>query len=120
KLDKKYYGWVIDEFSLVKTTDTSFYKAEMIKSGIEENVYFTLDGKYFKSKNIVVNESWNIESLSHSQYYKDAPYNFLHPDKTFDLPEILKEISGIALADNNTMYCIQDETGIVFKYDLNK
>lgn len=117
KLDNKYAGWVIDEFALVKTADTTFYKAELIKSAVEENVYFTLDGKYYKSKNIVANEPWVISSLSGTEKMKVAPYNFLNPDKTFDMPEVLKEISGIAFDDQATLYCVQDETGIVFQYN---
>lgn len=120
KLDKKYAGWVIDEFALVKTADTTFYKAEVIKSAVEENVYFTLDGKYYKSKNIVANEPWMISSLSGTEKMTAAPYNFLNPDRTFDMPEVLKEISGIAFDDRATLYCVQDETGIVFQYNIEK
>lgn len=120
KLDKKYAGWVVDEFALVTTADTSFYKAELIKSAVEENVYFTLDGKYYKSKNIVANEPWVLSSLSDSQYFQEAPYNFLKPDKTFDMPEVLKEISGIAFDNKATLYCIQDEAGVVFQYDTQR
>lgn len=47
-------------------------------------------------------------------------YHFYQPDRIYVLPSILQEISGIALADNNTMYCIQDENGTVYKYDLRK
>jgi len=50
----------------------------------------------------------------------EAPYLFLKPDKIGDMPNILKEISGISLTDAHTFYCIQDESGIVFKYDLQK
>lgn len=120
KLDKKYQGWVVDEFAMVKTQDTSFYKAEMVKSGIEENVYFTLDGKYYRPKNLIVNEDWDLKTLASSSYFKNAPYSFLNPDKTFDMPDVLKEISGIALAGNSILYCIQDETGAIFKYNMEK
>lgn len=120
KLDKKYYGWSIDEYALVKLHDTAFYKVEILKGGLEENIYFTTDGKYYKTKNTLVKEYWDLESLANSEHYQKAPYNFLNPHKTYDVPEILKEISGIAWAGNNILYCVQDETGIIFKYDISK
>lgn len=120
KLDKKHYGWVIDEYAFVKLPDTSFFKVELLKGGVEENIYFTTDGKYYKAKHIAVNESWNLKSLSNANNFTKAPYDFLNPQKTFDMPELLKEISGIAWAGNNTIYCVQDETGIIFKYNLEK
>jgi len=120
KLDKKYFGWTIDEFALVEMPDTSFYKAEILRDGIEENVYFTLNGKYYKTKNIVLNESWNIASLEKSEYYSKSAYNLTRPDKTYDMPEILVEISGIAVLNETDILCIQDEDGIVFRYNIQK
>ncbi|MBN2348019.1 MAG: hypothetical protein JXJ22_04230 [Bacteroidales bacterium] len=117
KLDKKYFGWTIDEFSLVETPDTNFYKAEILRDGIEENLYFTLDGKYYKTKNIVLNESWNIASLEKSEFYNKSNYNLTRPDKTYEMPEILVEISGIAVLNETDIFCIQDEAGIVFRYN---
>jgi len=35
------------------------------------------------------------------------------------LPDDLREVSGIAIIDPNTIACIQDEMGIIFMYDLN-
>lgn len=120
KLDKEYFGWTIDEFSLVKMPDTSFYKAEILHDGIEENIYFTLDGKYFKAKNMVLQEAWNIASLESNPHYKKSAYYLTRPDETYDLPEILVEISGIAVLNDSEIFCIQDEAGIVFRYNLQK
>lgn len=120
KLEKKYYGWVYDDFAFVQLSDTSFYKVELLKGGVEENIYFTTDGKYYKTKNVVVNESWDLNILRKSDRFKHAPYDFLSPYKSFDMPEPLKEISGIARAGGNTMFCVQDETGIIFKYNLER
>lgn len=120
KLDKKYYGWVIDEYAFVNLPDTSFFKVELLKGGLEENIYFTIDGKYYKPTNISVNESWDMKSLSNASHYENAPYDFLSPQRTYDMPEALKEISGIVWAGNNTLYCVQDETGIIFKYNIEK
>lgn len=120
KLEKKYFGWTIDEFALVEMSDTSFYKAEILRDGIEENVYFTLEGKYYKTKNIVLNESWNIAALENSKYYNKSAYSLTHPDKSYYMPEILVEVSGIAVLNDTEIFCIQDEAGIVFSYNLEK
>lgn len=120
KLDKRYFGWTIDEFTLVEICDTSFYKAEILHDGIEENVYFTIDGKYYKAKNMVLNESWDISSLKKNNNYNNGMYDLTQPDKSFDLPEILVEISGIAVLNDTDVLCIQDEIGVVFSYNLQK
>ena len=36
----------------------------------------------------------------------------------WELPDILREVSGIAMMDNNRIACIQDEAGIIFIYNL--
>lgn len=47
-------------------------------------------------------------------------YNLDHPDERLQLPEILREVSGITDVDINTLALVQDENGIVFIYDLEK
>ncbi|KAF0236374.1 MAG: hypothetical protein FD181_2811 [Prolixibacteraceae bacterium] len=120
KLNKSYEGWTFDELHLVETKDTSFYKVEMMKTGIEENVYFTTDGKYYKPSNLIFNENWTTDNLSVAFNNEKLPYNFLKPNKTFEMPEILREISGIAMGSENMIYCIQDETGILFTFDTKQ
>lgn len=39
-------------------------------------------------------------------------------EKKWELPDILSEVSGIAMMDNNRIACIQDEDGIIFIYNL--
>ena len=53
RLAKKYDDWTVDEYSLVKMPDTSFYKVELIHDGEEKNAYFTKNGKYDHSQNNV-------------------------------------------------------------------
>jgi len=118
KLAKRYEGWSVDESELVEMPDTAFYKFELMKGGIEENVYFSLDGKYYKPHNIPVSETWTVKNLSSANKNKTGPYNFLNPDKVFELPEILREISGLTMISDNEFFVIQDEIGAVFKYDL--
>lgn len=120
KLNKKFFGWTIDEFALVEMHDTSFYKVEVLLDGVEENIYFTLKGKYYKTKNMVLNESWNIASLKKNEWYKHTNYQLTRPVTTYEMPEILKEISGIAVLNDTDIFCVQDEVGIVFRYNIQK
>ncbi|MBK8503172.1 MAG: hypothetical protein IPL46_13715 [Saprospiraceae bacterium] len=47
-------------------------------------------------------------------------YNLSKPDFTSELPDTLREISGLTDIDNTTFACIQDEKGILFIYDISK
>ncbi len=47
-------------------------------------------------------------------------YNLTTPDKVYNLPPSLHEISGITTVDASSVACIQDEHGMVFIYDLNR
>ena len=47
-------------------------------------------------------------------------YNLTAPDKVYNLPPSLHEISGITTVDASSLACIQDEHGLVFIYDLNR
>lgn len=121
KLAKKHQGWLLDEVSVVTTSDTSFLKVEVIKDGLEQNLFFTTDGKWYKAKSIVVSDKWTIENLEESSLFKSAPYSFLAPEETYTMPEILREISGVVLApEENSVFCVQDELGAVFEYDFEK
>ena len=73
-----------------------------------------------QTKNMPADTSGVLSKLSGSGYYRDAPYDFSRPQETYVLPDILREISGIAIADSTTLYCIQDELGTIFKYNLRE
>lgn len=122
KLEKSYPGWLFDEISLISVRDTSFLKVEILKDGVEQNLFFTIDGKWYKSQSVVTSDKWSVTNLSGSALYVDADYNLLSPDSVYQLPEMLREVSGIALTKQNTLFCVQDELGAVFEYDfsLNK
>lgn len=48
------------------------------------------------------------------------PYDLSKPDAIYELPDILKEISGLTIASNGELACVQDEDGIIFFYNLDK
>jgi uncharacterized protein YjiK len=59
-----------------------------------------------------------------SKNQQKMPFSFQFdlnkPAKTYELPPILKEISGLSFNKNNELACIQDEDGFIFFYDLDK
>lgn len=50
----------------------------------------------------------------------NLPYNFEAPSEKYDLPDKLKEISGLSYYKKNQLICVNDEEGKIFIYDINK
>ena len=44
-------------------------------------------------------------------------YDFNEPDEIMVLPDTLREISGITPGNDNSLYCVQDENGILFQFN---
>jgi hypothetical protein len=53
-------------------------------------------------------------------YAENIEYDIKNSSKIYKLTSELNEISGIDIIDNNIVLCIEDETGNIYKYDLNK
>ena len=60
------------------------------------------------------------ESESTVIQHVDLPYDFENPTEKYDLPNKLKEISGISYYKKNQLVCVNDEVGKIFIYDLNE
>ncbi len=52
-----------------------------------------------------------------SEYF---PYDISNANKKYNLPKELHEISGLSYSSKKKLYCVQDEKGIVYSYDLKK
>jgi len=63
-----------------------------------------------------INLSLSAQNSAKSSYR--FPYDLRYPTQQYVLPDELREVSGIALFDKNTIICIQDEKGKLFFYDL--
>ena len=50
----------------------------------------------------------------------NLPYDFENPSEKYDLPDKLKEISGLSYYKKNQLVCVNDEQGKIFIYDLNE
>ncbi|HEX8548063.1 MAG TPA: SdiA-regulated domain-containing protein [Cytophagaceae bacterium] len=45
-------------------------------------------------------------------------YDFSKPSNVFELPEELKEVSGIVYLEDELLACVQDEVGAIYYYNL--
>ena len=117
KINKSYPGYIIDEFSKVITADTSFIRLEIIKEGIEQNVYFTEEGKWYSTEWKFSDSKWSDQTLENFRGLK-LDFDLLKPHRIIEMPDVLREISGIAVVGDHTVLCVQDEIGAVFEYDL--
>lgn len=117
KLDKQYPGWLLDETSLITANDSTFIKVEVVMDGVEHNLYYTTEGKKYDPRGLMDSEGWSAKDLA-ATMPADEPYNVLRPDSSWALPALLREVSGIAMAGPHSVYCVQDELGAVFEYDL--
>src|SRR5690606_9556130 len=89
-----------------------------IQDGIEHNMFFTTDGKIYKPRSSLVSEKWDMGTITAIGIRGPAGYDLLSPDTIHELPPILREISGIAVVDEQKVLCVQDELGVVFEFDL--
>ena len=47
-------------------------------------------------------------------------YQYEKPNKKYNLPSILTEVSGLVLNDSLTVVCVQDELGVLYEFSLTK
>jgi uncharacterized protein YjiK len=59
----------------------------------------------------------NNEYILYKRSGYQFPYHLVNPDKSWELPESLVEISGLSYIDNNRLACIQDESGIIYVFN---
>lgn len=118
KIDKQYPGWLLDETSMITAKDSTFIKVEVVMDGVEHNLYYTTEGKKYDPRSLMSSDGWSAADIAKA-LPPDGPYNLLKPDSSYLLPPLLREVSGISVAGPHSVYCVQDELGAVFEYDLH-
>ncbi len=68
------------------------------------------------SINCFSQDGYKYMLFEHSNY--EFPYDFAKPDKSWDLPKKLEEISGLGFIDKNRLACVQDEKGNIYIFNL--
>lgn len=61
--------------------------------------------------------STSMESGNETSSKNEADVNSITVNQVWELPSVLKEVSGIAYMDENRFACIQDEDGIIFIFN---
>ena len=63
---------------------------------------------------------WNYDDSIYQLEINGDSIDLKNPDKRWDLPEELEEISGLSYIKRDQLACIQDEDGFFYIYDLKK
>lgn len=125
-LQKKYFDYELEELDLVKKSDnTVYYKIELEKNYYDLVLRFTTEGKKIPFKDGVrKSKPGRKKSISPCSFelfkniVQTEGYDLNKPDYRYDLPDELLEISGLDLLNDSIIACIQDESGIIFYYNL--
>ena len=109
---KNYSAFKITQAYSLKSTESVQYK--LIAASSHERIHLWIDD----SGSIVSKKTFTAEKKKMLKGSTSGGLSSILAK--WELPTILKEISGIAMIDQNRVACVQDEMGIVFIYDLNK
>lgn len=51
---------------------------------------------------------------------ENFPYSIYEPDEIYELKDQLREISGLSYYNKNSLLCVNDEKGVIYRYSLKK
>ncbi|MFZ7116716.1 MAG: SdiA-regulated domain-containing protein [Bacteroidota bacterium] len=110
--NKDFSGFKITQAFLLWSNEHVQYK--LIASSLKDRVHIWMDNSgAIESKKVFAREK---KALVKSGAIK----GFSAIDSKWELPDVLREVSGVAMHKNNIVACVQDEQGTVFLYDLTK
>ena len=109
---KNYSAFKITQAYSLKSTESVQYK--LIATSSRDRIHLWIDD----SGSIVSKKTFAAEKKKMLKGSTSGGLSSILAK--WELPTILKEISGIAMIDQYRVACVQDEMGIVFIYDLNK
>ncbi|NOU61803.1 SdiA-regulated domain-containing protein [Marinifilum caeruleilacunae] len=55
-----------------------------------------------------------------SENYEKFPYDIYEPNKKFEMKDELREISALTYYSENSVLCVNDEKGVIYKYNHKK
>lgn len=110
--NKEYSKFKITQAFLLWSNEHVQYK--LIASSVKDRVHLWIDDSgTIESRKVFVREKKSIVKSSYGGGLSSIITKW-------DLPPVLREVSGIAMHENNVVACVQDEIGTVFFYDLAK
>jgi uncharacterized protein YjiK len=114
-LQRNFGDNAIDEVHRVKQDRQTFYRVNL---NPEEDAVLEFDenGQLLEQQ-VQAQTASLLTSSTETTVNNYAP---MEPVAKWELPSELREVSGIALLENNIVACVQDEDGVIFLYDLDK
>lgn len=93
------------------TNESSQYKLIVISKKAKEHLWYDESGNLISKK--------IFPPVKGKAINRNENAGFSAYQNKWDLPPVLREISGIVLIDENKMACVQDELGTIYVYDLS-
>ncbi|WP_181163605.1 SdiA-regulated domain-containing protein [Pontibacter mangrovi] len=109
------------ESTFLKKGEQTFYVVELENRNEEAELIFNQSGELVQQKGDAGSGAATVQqaSLAGPLVLGNAKVNaFARPEASWVLPAELREVSGIALLDDERMACVQDEKGSIFIYNL--
>lgn len=107
---KDHSAFMITQAYSLWTIESSQYKLIVISKKAKEHLWYDESGNLVSKK---IFPPVKGKAINRNETVGFSSYN-----KKWELPAVLREISGIVLIDENKMACVQDELGTIYVYDL--
>jgi uncharacterized protein YjiK len=119
ELQAKYATYKIEEAHRVQQNGTALYVVELEDNMNDLELQFEASGKLIEQQggNKVIQQE---ASLLPTQLLDNNTDALGQPTARWELPENLREVSGIALLQDGLIACVQDEEGAIHLFDPEK
>ncbi|TXK48135.1 hypothetical protein FVR03_08145 [Pontibacter qinzhouensis] len=114
ELNTNFAAYKVAEATRVNQQNKTVYQVEL-KQKHQQDVTLVFDADGY----MLQPEPYEAGFVSKQGKSAD-PESLGKPSRQWELPEELREVSGIALVRENLMACVQDEEGAIYLFDLEK
>lgn len=122
-LQAQYGTFKVDEAHRVQQNGTATYVVELEDKNKEILLRFDTNGSLLQEQTHTTTPPASPETASlvpAGGLNSNAATTLSEPDARWELPDNLREVSGIAMLSDNLVACVQDEEGAIHLYDLQK
>ncbi|MBX0331924.1 SdiA-regulated domain-containing protein [Pontibacter sp. HSC-14F20] len=121
QLQQEFKQFNIDEVHRVQEGNITSFLVELQKGSRAVWLRYSETGELLESSANLNAETKKQSASLLPLTSNEAPIDDLGmPDSRWELPPVLREVSGIAILSDGTMACVQDEQGKIFVYDLGQ
>ncbi len=107
-----------DCFAIARNGRACVISSDVYKK-VRENLVSYLCTMINKMKYSVILSGITILALITACVSSYKEYNLASPEKKYVLPSVLNEISGVVVLNEKEIGCVQDESGVIYVYDLS-